>query len=149
MLYRPTDTSTPYLTLPLKAQGTTSFTEELGLPAGPYQLEVATANVWGPGAKSGLTDPFTVGAQGGWQAELCACTARLHCTAAHSAVPHPQCVSPWLAGKLRICSIAHASRMRAGQLTITLEHALPTLQVCPASQPLCAPAAIPAAQPCA
>lgn len=150
VLYRPTDTSTPYLTLPLKAQGTTSFTEELGLPAGPYQLEVATANVWGAGAKSGLTGPFTVGAQGGqaWETGRTVylhCTPALHCRTQRGAPP-ALCES-WLA--ISRSAMACASRMRAGQLTITLEHAPPTLQVCPASQPLWALAAIPAAQPCA
>ncbi|PRW20918.1 fibronectin type III domain-containing [Chlorella sorokiniana] len=65
VLYRPANPSTPYLTLPLKAAGTTtagttSFSEELGLPAGPYRLEIATANVRGDGAKSSMTSEFTV-----------------------------------------------------------------------------------------
>ena len=75
MLYRPTDTNVPYLTLVLKAQlgdtesDPTPFSEELALPAGPYRLEIATANTWGAGAKSGLTaTAFTVGQSGGWPA---------------------------------------------------------------------------------
>ena len=61
VLYRPANTTAPYLSLPLKAAGTTSFSEELALPAGPYKLEIATANVHGAGAKSALTAEFTVG----------------------------------------------------------------------------------------
>ena len=61
MLYRPANPTTPYLSLPLKADGTLSFTEELALPAGPYRLEIATANTRGAGAKSALTAEFTVG----------------------------------------------------------------------------------------
>ncbi|PRW20837.1 Ig-like domain repeat [Chlorella sorokiniana] len=61
LLYRPANTSAPYLILALKAAGTTSFSEELALPAGPYRLEIATANVHGDGAKSSMTAEFTVG----------------------------------------------------------------------------------------
>lgn len=76
MLYRPANTTAPYLSLPLKAAGTTSFSEELALPAGPYKLEIATANVHGAGAKSALTAEFTVGeasvTEGGMQRVGCA-----------------------------------------------------------------------------
>lgn len=66
LLYRPTNLTTPIFSLALTASGTaasgtTSFTEELALPAGPYRLEIATANVYGAGGKSGMTANFTVG----------------------------------------------------------------------------------------
>lgn len=62
MLYRPQNPSAPYLNLTLEAKGTTSFTEELALPAGPYLLEIATENEHGAGGKSARTEQaFTVG----------------------------------------------------------------------------------------
>lgn len=61
MLYRPQAMTAPLLSLPLKAAGSSPFTEELALPAGPYRLEIATANVHDAGAKSALTAEFTVG----------------------------------------------------------------------------------------
>lgn len=61
MLYRPQNLATPYLNLTLKAEGTASFAEEVALPAGPYKLEIATANEWGKGSKSSMTAEFTVG----------------------------------------------------------------------------------------
>ena len=61
VLYRPQNMTAPYLSLPLKAAGTSPFTEELALPAGPYRLGIATSNVHGDGGKAGPTAIFTVG----------------------------------------------------------------------------------------
>lgn len=65
-MYRSGSTTSPMLNFTLAANGTTasgttSFEEELTLPAGPYQLEIATANVHGAGAGSALSAEFTVG----------------------------------------------------------------------------------------
>lgn len=67
LLYRPTNLTAPIFSLALAADGTTaagttSFSEDVALPAGPYRLEIATANVHGDGAKSSMTAEFTVGA---------------------------------------------------------------------------------------
>ena len=66
LVYRSGSTATPMFNFTLTADGTTSFEEELTLPAGPYQLEIATANVHGAGAQSALSAEFTVGEAGPW-----------------------------------------------------------------------------------
>ena len=65
-MYRSGATTTPLFNVSLAANGTTtsgttSFEEELTLPAGPYQLEIATANVHGLGGKTAASAEFTVG----------------------------------------------------------------------------------------
>lgn len=77
LLYRPTNLTSPIFSLALTASGTaasgtTSFTEDVALPAGPYRLEIATANVHGAGAKSDMTGDFIVGEP---RAHPCGCAA--------------------------------------------------------------------------
>ena len=65
-LYRPSNLTAPVFTAVLSAtgstsQGVTTFTQELQVPAGPYQLEITTKNDNGDGAKTTLSDRFTVG----------------------------------------------------------------------------------------
>lgn len=66
LLYRPTNLNDPIFSLALTAAGTTtggttSFSQEVALPAGPYRLEIVTDNVNGDGGKAGPTAEFTVG----------------------------------------------------------------------------------------
>ncbi len=86
LLYRAGSTATPLATLNVvangtTASGTTSFTEELTLPAGPYQLEIATANVHGAGAKTATSAEFTVG-ECGWGCIQWSCMYARLCTVA-------------------------------------------------------------------
>lgn len=76
LLYRSGSTASPLFNLTLaangtSASGTTSFAEELALPAGPYQLEIVTANVHGAGGKTPLSAEFSVGEIGGRLAADC------------------------------------------------------------------------------
>lgn len=87
LLYRPTNLTHPIFSLDLAAAGTTtagttSFTEDVALPAGPYRLEIATANVHGAGTKSDMTADFTVGEalqhwQAPWQQDWAAAAGRV------------------------------------------------------------------------
>ena len=65
-LYRPSNHTAPVFTAVLSNTGSTSagvttFTQEVQVPAGPYQLEITTSNSNGDGDKTGLGAPFTVG----------------------------------------------------------------------------------------
>lgn len=67
LVFRPTNLTAALFTLALAANGTTAsgtttFAEDVRLPAGPYRLQIATTNTLGAGANSGLSDAFTVGA---------------------------------------------------------------------------------------
>lgn len=69
-LYRPANTTAPVFSSALSAAGSTSagvttFTQEVQVPAGPYTLEITTANVHGAGAKTALSEEFTVGERPG------------------------------------------------------------------------------------
>jgi len=71
-MYRPANTTAPVFSAVLSAAGSTvgsdtTFTQEVQVPAGPYQLEITTANVHGAGDKTALSADFTVGeAAGEW-----------------------------------------------------------------------------------
>ena len=68
-LYRPANTTAPVFSAVLSAAGTTAagittFTQQVQVPAGPYTLEITTANVHGAGDKTALSSEFTVGEPG-------------------------------------------------------------------------------------
>lgn len=105
-LYRPSNEAAPVFSTALSAAGSTTagvttFTQEVQVPAGPYRLEITTANVHGDGGKTALSDTFTVGegAGRGWaaqaaklQAACWCCTGVWHstCLPAHRCLAHSQ-----------------------------------------------------------
>ena len=97
LVYRSGATTTPLFNVSLAANGTTTsgttrFEEELTLPAGPYQLEIATANVHGLGGKTAASAEFTVG-ECLWDA--CCCLAQAALLALQQSQLHFSPASSW------------------------------------------------------
>ncbi len=97
LLYRPTNLNDPIFSLALTAAGTTtagttSFIQEVALPAGPYRLEIVTDNVNGDGGKAGPTAECTVGE---WLAPpVCRAWQPAPSHTQHE-TPNPACIAGW------------------------------------------------------